>query len=248
MTREAYDQANPYSYRPSHVPYERRLTPSETVSQRWQERERAEGDPQAVSNGYALRCPQCGQFTGANTHACHAFHDQPVMTLHSGVVLRGGDNAILFAPDCGGFTDGGYDENGRDADGRDRLGYEARGFDVQGYTAEGYDLFGYDRDGYDRRGYDNAGLNRRGERRSRSLSEVGHALDPGMDLLSNQDLANLYGRIATGLVGKPRRVVLKEGEGFATDMKGTIHADPYPLGREADVPQEGIVVRLPSQE
>ncbi|MBN2044148.1 MAG: hypothetical protein JW757_03930, partial [Anaerolineales bacterium] len=105
----------------------------------------------------------------------------------------------------------------------------------------GYDLFGYDRDGYDRRGYDNAGLNRRGERRPRSLSEVGHALDPGMDLLDNQDLANLYGRIATGLVGKPRRVVLKEGGGFATDMKGTIHADPYPLGREAD-PRHNLVV------
>ena len=241
MTREAYEQANPYSYRPNHVPYEKRLNPPETVSQRWQERQRAEGDPQAASNGYALRCPHCGQFTGGSAHTCPAFHDQPVMALHSGVVMRGGDNAILFAPACGRFTDGGYDENGRDADGRDRLGYDAKGFDVQGYTAEGYDLFGYDRDGYDRRGYDNAGLNRRGERRPRSLSEVGHALDPGMDLLANQDLANLYGRIATGLVGKPRRVVLKEGEGFATDMKGTIHADPYPLGREAD-PRHNLVV------
>jgi hypothetical protein len=241
MTREAYDQANPYSYRPNHVPYEKRLNPPETVSQRWQERQRAEGDPQAVSNGHALRCPHCGQFTGTSVHTCPAFHDQPTMTLHSGVVLRGGDNAVLFAPACGGFTDGGYDENGRDADGHDRLGYDMRGFDMQGYTAEGYDLFGYDRDGYDRRGYDNAGLNRRGERRPRSLSEVGHALDPGMDLLANQDLANLYGRIATGLVGKPRRVVLKEGDGFATDMKGTIYADPYPLGREAD-PRHNLVV------
>jgi hypothetical protein len=64
-----------------------------------------------------------------------------------------------------------------------------------------------------------------------------------MDLLSNQDQANLYGRIATGLVGKPRRVVLKEGEGFATDMKGTIHADPYPLGREAD-PRHNLMLNL----
>jgi len=241
VTREAYDQANPYAYRPNHIPYEQRLHPPETVAQRWQEHQRAEGDPQAVSSGYALRCPHCGQFTGASAHTCPAFHEQPVMVLHSGIVLRGGDNAILFAPQCGRFTDGGYDEQWRDADGNDRLGYDGRGFDIQGYSAEGYDLFGYDRDGYDRRGYDNAGLNRRGERRPRSLSEVGHALDPGMDLLANQDLANLYGRIATGLVGKPRRVVLEEGGGFATDMKGTIHADPYPLGREAD-PRHNLVV------
>ena len=40
MTREAYDQANPYSYRPTHVPYEQRLNPPETVSKRWQERQR----------------------------------------------------------------------------------------------------------------------------------------------------------------------------------------------------------------
>lgn len=241
LTREAYDQANPYSYRPNHVPYEKRLNPPETVSQRWQDRQRAEDDPQVVSNGHVLRCPHCGQFTGASAHTCPVFHDQPVMVLHSDVVMRGGDNAILFAPACSSFADGGYDENGRDVDGRHRLGYDVRGFDIQGYTTEGYDLFGYDRDGYDRRGYDNSGLNRRGERRPRSLSEVGHALDPGMDLLANQDLANLYGRIATGLVGKPRRVVLKEGGGFATDMKGTIHADPYPLGREAD-PRHNLVV------
>jgi hypothetical protein len=241
MTRETYDRANPYSYRPSHVPYEQRLHPPETAAQRWQERQRAEGDAQAASSGYALRCPRCGQFTGGKAHTCPAFHEQPVLVLHSGVVTRAGDNTILSAPHCGRFTDAGYDENGRDKDGRDRLGYDVRGFDIQGYTAEGYDLFGYDRDGYDRRGYDNAGLNRRGERRPRSLSEVGHALDPGMDLLANQDLANLYGRIATGLVGMPRRVVLEEGGGFATDMKGTIHADPYPLGREAD-PRHNLVL------
>ena len=122
MTRESYDQANPYSYRPNHVPYEKRVNPPETVSQRWQERQRTEGDTQAASSGHALRCPHCGQFTGGGVHTCPAFHDQPVVALHSGVVVRGGDNAILFAPACGRFTDGGYDENGRDTDRRDRLG------------------------------------------------------------------------------------------------------------------------------
>jgi hypothetical protein len=73
------------------------------------------------------------------------------------------------------------------------------------------------------------------------LETVAPMLDQGDDLLANEDLADLYGRIATGLVGEPRRVVLKEGGGFGTDMKGMIKADPYPLGREAD-PRANLVV------
>ncbi len=83
-------------------------------------------------------------------------------------------------------------------------------------------------------------MDRRGERRPRTLEGVGSSIGDE-DLLANQDLARLYSQIATGLVGKPRRVVLKEGEGFATDMKGTIYADPYPLGRHAD-PRHNLVV------
>ncbi|MGC1379300.1 MAG: hypothetical protein WA821_23920 [Anaerolineales bacterium] len=135
----------------------------------------------------------------------------------------------------------GYDETGRDRDGFDRYGYNERGFDQDGYSKDGFDMFGYDRDGYDRYGYNNAGLNRRGERRERSLEGVSPLLEDDDDLLANQDLARLYSRIATGLIGKPRRVVFKEGEGFATDMKGTIYADPYPLGRNAD-PRHNLVV------
>ncbi|MBV5296612.1 MAG: hypothetical protein JZU64_00395, partial [Rhodoferax sp.] len=80
------------------------------------------------------------------------------------------------------------------------------------------------------------------EQRGRSITDAEDLVrEEGIDLLANEDLARLYGQVATGLIGKPRRVVLKEGGGFATDMKGTIYADPYPLGRDAD-PRHNLVV------
>ncbi len=208
-------------------------------------------DPQASKNGIRLRCPHCGQYTGGASHICPAFGDQQVTVYHSGMVsLRGlTPHAEVLAspldPDFDPRFDmgkkAGYDEQtGRDRDGFDKQGYNERGFDREGYSPDGFDIFGYNRDGYDRHGYNNAGVNRRGEQRGRSLTGVTPLMDDE-DLLGNQDLARLYSQIATGLVGKPRRVVFREGEGFATDMKGTIYADPYPLGRRAD-PRHNLVV------
>ncbi len=61
--------------------------------------------------------------------------------------------------------------------------------------------------------------------------------------LAHADLATMYSRIATGLTGKPRKVILREGEGFGTDMKGSIYADPYPLGRRANPAYNLVVTR-----
>lgn len=203
--------------------------------------------PKTSKNGIRLRCPHCGQFTGGTAHNCPNFGGQTVLVYHSGLVQeRGKDGKIWASPLNPDFdprfdNDGGYDEQGRDRNGFDRYGYNERGFDHEGYSRDGHDIFGYDRDGFDRHGYNNAGRNRRGERREGSLAGVASLIEEDQDLLANQDLARLYSQIATGLLGKPRRVVLQEGEGFATDMKGTIYADPYPLGRHAD-PRHNLVV------
>ncbi len=202
--------------------------------------------PAACKNGIRVRCPHCGQFTGGEAHICPNFGGKKVIAYHSGLVQESDyPQPILatpFNPDYDPRYDvgGGYDSSGRDRDGVDRQGYNERGFDREGYTKDGFDIFGYDRDGFDRHGYNNAGVDRQGERRPRTLEGVGSSIGDE-DLLANQDLARLYSQIATGLVGKPRRVVLKEGEGFATDMKGTIYADPYPLGHHAD-PRHNLVV------
>jgi hypothetical protein len=67
------------------------------------------------------------------------------------------------------------------------------------------------------------------------------------DLLSSEHLADLYSRLATGLVGKPRQVILKEptdgSSGFGTDMQGKIFAHPYPLGKEAPARENMVVTR-----
>ena len=183
--------------------------------------------PQACKNGVRLRCPHCGQFTGGRAHNCPKFGNMSVFVYHSGLVQESGRGgpilvahstrismrvtttmAATTAKTCPGCFD--------------RYGYNLRGFDHEGYSKDGFDIFGYDRDGFDRHGYNNAGVNRHGERRERSLEGVSSLLEHDEDLLANQDLARMYSQIATGLIGKPRRVVFKEGEGFATDMKGTI--------------------------
>ncbi len=200
-----------------------------------------------VKEGVRMRCPQCGQFTGGKAHACPSFNGQMVRSLRSGVVIDK-NSRTLFSPQHPEF-DPEYDNNGGysvitglDRDGFDAYGRNDRGYDREGYDRVGYDIFGYDRDGYDRTGYNNRGVNRRGEKRGTSLRDVQElAAEEGRDLLANDDLARMYGQIASGLIGKPRQVILKEGGGFATDMKGRIYADPYPLGRDAD-PRHNLIV------
>ena len=67
------------------------------------------------------------------------------------------------------------------------------------------------------------------------------------DLLSSEHLAGLYSRVATGLVGKPRRVILKVptdgSSGFGTDMQGKIFAHPYPLGKEAPARENMVITK-----
>ena len=250
MTMADYDRVNgaprdwDYDYK-NYKGYAERIAPRQTVAQR-----RNPLSDTAVINGVKMRCPHCGQFTGGNLHQCPNFGAQSVMVYHSGIVTTGDRNFVLFAPHKPDFDPqydnrdaGGYHQlTGLDRNGFDRNGYNDRGFDRDGYNRAGYDVFGYDRDGYDQKGYNNAGLNRRGEQRGRSLDDAQElARDEGLDLLANEDLARMYSQVATGLIGKPRRVVLKVGGGFATDMKGTIHADPYPLGMDAD-PRHNLVV------
>jgi hypothetical protein len=210
-------------------------------------RAKAGGD-KVVANGCRLRCPHCGQFTGGNLHQCPSFQSQRAQVTVEGRVFAGASPKILYDPDpdkaeAVQYPDG-YSARapyGRDADGYDRRGYDSMGFNRDGFDGEGYDRLGYDQDGYDREGYDRDGLDREGRERPVTLESVAPMLEQGDDLLANEDLADLYGRIATGLVGEPRRVVLEEGGGFGTDMKGMIKADPYPLGREAD-PRANLVV------
>lgn len=225
-----------------HVRYSDRMNPDPTVGQRRGALENK------VLGGIRLRCPHCGQFTGGGAHACPSFAESGyVRALHSGVVLddRGRTLFTPHNPDYDPEFDIRYGYSSRtgfDRAGYDRLGYNQRGFNREGYDRVGYDVFGYDRDGYDRTGYNNMGVNRRGERRGKALQDVQALIqEEGQDLLANEDLARMYGQIASGLIGKPRRVVLREGEGFATDMKGTIYADPYPLGRGAD-PRHNLIV------
>jgi hypothetical protein len=220
------------------------------LSQRWGQSEtRSRIDPLAASNGKNLRCSHCGQYTGAGSHHCPSFGNKRVTSYSSGVVVdnsRYGTNPILHTPHNPNYqppsgTTSTRRTDDRDLDGYDRLGYDHKGFNRQGYTQDGYDRLGFDHDGFGREGYNRNGLDREGNGRPKNLRSVLPLLDDDQDPLSNEDLANLYGRIATGLVGKPRRVVLQEGAGFGTDLKGTITADPYPLGRQA-APQENLVV------
>ncbi len=143
------------------------------------------------------------------------------------------------------FSNGGYDRFGYDPDDLDRIGRDRRGRDEEGYDRAGYDWLGRDRDGYDRQGNDRNGYNRAGVKRPRSLHDLaGDYGAPGIegDILANEGVRRLYSQVASSLAGKPRRVVFREGEGFATDMQGTIYLDPYPLGREAPPVYNAAVV------
>jgi hypothetical protein len=249
MTEAQYNRVNgsprDYDRTEKHYKfYSERVKASPTVGQR-----RDPLSDTAVMDGIKIRCPHCGQFTGGHVHQCPAFSGQSVTVYHSGIVTRGSD-FVLFAPQIADLdpqydnkdSAGYHHETGFDREGYDVNGYNERYFDHDGYNRAGYDVFGYDRDGYDGRGYNNAGLNRRGEKRGRSIDDARElARAEGLDLLANEDIARMYSQVATGLIGKPRRVILKEGGGFSTDMKGTIHADPYPLGRDAD-PRHNLVV------
>ena len=220
---------------------------AESLRRRWaiSEARSDAGGHKEVHNGFRTRCPYCGQYTGGKPHHCpsHSQYGHDVYVPSSGRLFANYGDLLYdpsISPEENNFPDG-YNSSGVDKEGYDRQGYDRKGFSRQGYDRQGYDRLGYDQDGYDRDGYNRKGLDREGNKRPATLESVAPMLSTEEDLLSNDDLADLYSRIATGLVGEPRSVRLEEGGGFGTDMRGTIKADPYPLGRNAD-PRANLVV------
>ena len=201
-----------------------------------------------TAKGCLLRCPHCGQYMSpGKSHRCPNFNDRAVYVAVNGRVTADNWSGELLAdpniddPQAALMYPDGYNiDTGYDQEGYDRQGYDFRGFNRDGYNKQGYDRLGYDKDGYDQQGYNRQGVDRKGEKKPATLESVASFLSDD-DLLDNEDLADLYSRVATGLVGAPRSVYLEEGGGFGTDMRGKIKADPYPLGRNAD-PRSNLVV------
>lgn len=65
----------------------------------------------------------------------------------------------------------------------------------------------------------------------------------GLDPIANPALAELWGHIASTIAGHACTVVLRPGGGFATDMHGTIFAEPYPLGADAPAAHNLLVTK-----
>lgn len=103
---------------------------------------------------------------------------------------------------------------------------------------EGYNGFGLDRYGITRWGTraDGTPVPKR-----RTLLDAGKEFVTPTNPINNPAMADLWGRIASAIAGHECRVVLRAGKGFATDMRGTIHADPEPLGPDAD-PRHNLIV------
>jgi hypothetical protein len=106
----------------------------------------------------------------------------------------------------------------------------------------------FDADGYNGFGVDRYGITRFGTRangmpvpKRRRLLDAGKEFITPTDPIDNPAMADLWGRIASAVAGHECQVVLRPGEGFATDMHGTIYADPYPLGKDAD-PRHNLIV------
>lgn len=106
------------------------------------------------------------------------------------------------------------------------------------FNAEGYNGFGVNRYGVTRHGTkaDGTPVPRR-----KTVLDAAKDFVVESDAINNPAMADLWGRIASGVAGHDCRVVLREGGGFATDMEGTIYADPYPLGKDAD-PRHNMIV------
>jgi len=222
------------------------------LHERYQKVARVVTDPRATQDGILLRCPECGQFTGGYVHACTAFGRREVLVFASGVVKQG--EIVLKVPDRPDFDPryifggGGYDIDGLDRRGFNINGFSRSGFNFDGYDGEGLDIFGLDREGYDRDGYKN-GVDRHGNPRPVDMKEMRKVLgELGEDPLNNKYLVDLYSRIATAIAGDRRRVRLVYPppigtSGFSTDMRGTITANPYPLGQDAPAARNLVVTR-----
>src|SRR6266511_1639286 len=106
------------------------------------------------------------------------------------------------------------------------------------FGSDGYNGFGVDRYGVSRWGTTKDGMPLP---RRRTVLEASKDYVIEADPINNAAMAELWGRVASGVAGHDCRVILREGGGFATDMQGTIYADPYPLGHDAD-PRHTMVV------
>ena len=64
-----------------------------------------------------------------------------------------------------------------------------------------------------------------------------------VDPLNNPALAAHWAKLATIISGNACTVRLVEGGGFATNMRGGITADPYPLGKEAPIAHNMLITQ-----
>lgn len=106
------------------------------------------------------------------------------------------------------------------------------------FEADGYNGFGVDRYGVTRHGTkpDGTPVPRR-----KTVMDAAKDFIVESDPINNGAMADLWGRIASAVAGHDCRVILRPGGGFATDMEGTIYAEPYPLGPDAD-PRHNMIV------
>lgn len=105
-------------------------------------------------------------------------------------------------------------------------------FNADGYNARNRDKYGYSRWRTDQFG--------RPVSRKLLTDAAREFILPETDPMSNAEMEEHWGRVASAVAGHDCRVKLRPG-GFATDMKGTIYADPYPLGKDAD-PRYNLLV------
>jgi hypothetical protein len=105
-------------------------------------------------------------------------------------------------------------------------------FNKDGYNARNRDKYGYSRWRTDQFG--------RPVSRKLLADAAKDFILPETDPMSNAEMEEHWGRVASAVASHDCRVKLRPG-GFATDMKGTIYADPYPLGKDAD-PRYNLLV------
>ncbi|MCF6278281.1 MAG: hypothetical protein L3J16_05960, partial [Anaerolineales bacterium] len=134
---------------------------------------------------------------------------------------------------------------------RENFDPEFEGGPVPGYSYK----TGLDKDGLDLRGINPiTGQNKNGDSletlvtvalADQTLKEQmdDRGRDPGTKVL-----VETYSRIASAMAGAPRRVILEKKGGprdgmFSTNMKGTIHAERYPLGEDAFAAQNLLAMK-----
>ncbi|HEX2912270.1 MAG TPA: hypothetical protein VH186_15790 [Chloroflexia bacterium] len=147
-----------------------------------------------------------------------------------------------------GHSNAGYDGIGYDQNGYNINGFDHSGYDRDGYDKEGFNKFGWDREGYDREGFNRRGIDRDGNKKPPKpprLDDLTASFDGKLvkgDPINNEGVKRMLSGYCSAMTGKPRKIVFQEGQGFATDMQGTIYLDPYPLGKHRSMGDNLAVV------